>query len=157
MKFSFFFISILFISCIGKPTKENCDFEFFEKTSNVHFPKNIEIINCEDSLEGDIWIHLKFSKNNINNFIENLNFHPYSDKAEYLENDTNKILPFYPDNDAIETFERYMNDKYIEIPKTEFTYFATISKEKQYVTYIINKKSGLFWGHIGYPDWSGDF
>lgn len=157
MKFTLFFISILLISCGGKPTKRSCEFEFFENTSNVEFPKNLEIIDCEDSLEGDIWIHLKFSNNDTDDFIKKLDFHSYSDKAEYVENDIDKTLPFYPDIDAIETFEFYMNDKYVEIPKTEFTYIATISKEQQYVTYIINKKNGLFWGHIGYPDWSGDF
>jgi hypothetical protein len=157
MRFTIFFVSILLISCDGKPTKGSCDFEFFENTSNVIFPENLEIINCDDSLEGDIWVHLQFSKNDINGFMNKLDFHSYSDKAEYIESDMDKILPFYPDNDAIDTFVFYMNNKYVEIPKTEFTYIATISKEEQFVTYIINKKSGLFWGHIGYPDWSGDF
>ena len=157
MKFILFFISVLLISCSGKPTKGSCDFEFFEKTSNVKFPKNLEIIDCEDSTDGNIWVYLKFSNNDTSEFIKKLDFHPYSNKAEYIENDIEKTLPFYSDMNAIETFEIYLNGKYLEIPKTESTYIVTISKEWQYITYIINKNSGLFWGHIRYPDWSGDF
>lgn len=91
MRFTFLFSTIvLLIGCGGKSTKRSCDFNFFEQTSNVQFPKNVEVLDCEDILEGNIWIHLKFSKNEANEFIKKLNFHTYSNKAEYVENDINK-------------------------------------------------------------------
>lgn len=157
MKFTFLLLFTLLISCGGKLTKGSCDFEFFEKISELNFPKNVEIINCGDSLEGDIWVHLQFSEKDASDFITKMDFHSYSNDAEYIEEDTDKILPFFPDNNSIETFEQNMSEKYVEIPKTDLTFIATISKEKQYLIYILNVESGLFWGHIAYPDWSGDF
>ena len=133
------------------------NFEFFEKTSELKFPKNMEIINCGDSLEGDIWVHLQFSKEDTSDFISKMNFHSYSRDVEYIEEDTDKILPLFPDNNSIETFEQNMYERYVQIPKTDLTFIATISKEKQYLTYILNVESGMFWGHIAYPDLSGDF
>ncbi|WP_407264587.1 hypothetical protein [Tenacibaculum maritimum] len=150
-------ILILLISCSGKPTRESCDFNYFEETSKIKFPKEIEIINCGDSSEGSIWVHLQFSKKDAIAFIGKMNFHSYSSSPEYLENDKSKTLPIYPDNSSIETFELNMDYEYIEIPKNDRTKIATISKEKQYLTYILNIESGMFWGHIRYPDWSGDF
>lgn len=155
MKFTFLFI--LLISCGEKPTKGSCDFEFFEKTSKFEFPKSAKIINCGDSLEGDIWVHLQFSKKDASDFISKMNFHPYSSDSEYIEEDTEEILPFFPDNNLIEIFEQNMSEKYTEIPKTDLTFIATISKGKQYLTYILDIESGLFWGHLAYPDRSGDF
>lgn len=157
MKFVLLFISIILINCSGKLTKKSCDFDFFEKTTNIEFPKNVEILNCGDNLEGDIWIHLKFSKKDTNEFIKNLNFHSYSDKVKYLEVDTVKILPIYPDNDLIDVFKTFMAENYVEIPKTKSTCIISKAIGKRYFTYIINKSSGLFWGHISYSDWSGDF
>jgi hypothetical protein len=157
MKFIFLNIFVLLISCSGKPTKKSCDFNYFEKTSKVEFPEKLEIISCEDSTEGDIWINLKFSKKDAVDFINKMEFHSYSNNAEYLENDNTKSLPLYPDNNSIEMFEFNMHNEYIQIPKNESTKIVTISKEKQYLTYILNIDNGIFWGHIRYPDWSGDF
>ncbi|GAA3633681.1 hypothetical protein [Flavivirga jejuensis] len=157
MRITLFSLLILLISCNGKPTKGSCDFEFFEKTSGIKFPNNVGIINCGDSLEGDVWVHLQFTKEDASDFISKMDFHSYSSAAEYIEEDTDKILPFFPDNDSIETFEQNMSEKYVEIPKTDLTFIANISKEEQYLTYILNVESGMFWGHIAYPDWSGDF
>ncbi len=157
MKFILSILLTLLVSCGNKPTKESCNFDFFEKTSKLEFPKNVEIIDCLDNLNGDIWIHLQFSKKDAIDLISKLDFHSYSIDAEYLQEDSNKILPLFPDNESIKIFERYMSKKYVEIPKTDSTFITTISKEKQYLTYIINIQSGMFWGHIAYPDWSSDF
>ncbi|WP_299249846.1 hypothetical protein [uncultured Aquimarina sp.] len=157
MRITFFSIFILLISCNGKLTKGSCDFEFFEKTSGIKFPDNVEIISCGDSLEGDVWVHLQLTKEDTSDFISKMDFQSYSSEAEYITEDKDKILPFFPDNDSIEVFEQNMFEKYVEIPKTDLTFIANISKEKQYLTYILNVESGLFWGHIAYPDWSGDF
>jgi hypothetical protein len=157
MRITLFSLLILLIGCNGKPTKGSCDFEFFEKTSGIKFSNNVEIVNCGDSFEGDIWVHLQFAKEDASDFISKMEFHSYSSAAEYLEEDTNKILPFFPDDDSIEIFEQNMSVEYVEIPKTDLTFITTISKEKQYLTYVLNFESGMFWGHIAYPDWSGDF
>ena len=147
---------LVFIGCKWEPSRKNCDFKFFEKVSKVAFPKEVEIIDCYDSAEGDIWVHLRFSNKDSKQFMRTLDFHQYQNKVKHIDLDTDKILPYYPDNDAIETFENYMGSKYVPIPKTKNTYINIIRRENQYLTYIMNKESNLFWGYISYPDWSGD-
>lgn len=153
MRFILFLIAICLICCNKKPSKESCHFSFFEKTSQLEFPRGVQIINCGDNLEGGIWVHLQFPKKDMYKFISKINFHSYSSNTEYITDDTGKIIPFFSDDVSIETFEQNMSEKYVEIPKTELTFITTIQKEKEYLlTYILNIRSGMFWGHIVYPD-----
>lgn len=117
------------------------------------FPKTVEIIDCEDDLEGLIWLHLKFDQKSVLEFIMKNQMHQYSDK---LENSLWKFTGI-EDNELIEMVSASINDNTIQsITKNQNTYLKSIETEHQSVIYIINKDTGYFWGQIGYPDWSGD-
>ena len=159
-----FFITFLIVVAIltlfwnQKPTVEYCELDYFEKTTKKNFPKEIEIISCNDDLEGDIWVHFSFKRRkDISDFISKMKFQRYSKDATILDNVSDKVVRYSTDDDAIELFKRFMSNNYVEIPKNESTYITNVSKPHQFVTYIVNKDKGLFWGHIAYPDWSGDF
>lgn len=145
-----FLISL--ISCKNIKTESICEFEFFENSSGINFPNNVEIIDCEDDLEGLIWLHLKFDPKSASEFIAQNEMHQYSDKIE------NELLKLYgsEDDQLIESVSTYINENVEPITKNQNTYLKTVEKEHQFVIYIINKNNGFFWGQIGYPDWSGD-
>ncbi|MDO6490194.1 MAG: hypothetical protein ABJD66_08880 [Cellulophaga sp.] len=144
------FISL--ISCKNVKTESSCGFEFFEKTSGFKFPKNILIIDCYDSLEGMIWVHLEFDPKTASEFIIQNEMHQYSDKIE------NELFKLHgsEDDQMIKSLTTFMNDSIQPITKNQHTYLKTIKREHQYVIYIINKNSGYFWGLIQYPDWGGE-
>lgn len=139
------------ISCKDVKTESSCEFDFFENSSGIKFPNNVEIIDCEDDLEGLIWLHLKFDQKSALEFIMKNEMHQYSDKIE------DELFKLYgsEDDQLIESVSIYMNKNIQQIAKNENTYLKTFQTEHQSVIYIINKESGYFWGQIGYPDWSG--
>jgi len=145
-------LSVSVFSCKNVKTKSTCEFDFFENSSGIKFPESVEIIDCEDDLEGLIWLNLKFDQKTTKDFITENEMHQYSDK---LENSLWKFAGI-DDSELIESVETYLNEKIQKIPKNQSTYLKTVETEHQSVTYIINKDSGYFWGQIGYPDWSGD-
>ena len=150
-------ILILFtsiFSCKNVKTASSCEFDFFEKTSGIKFPKNVEIIDCEDDLEGLIWLHLKFEEKDANEFIKDFKMHQYSD----LQGDEKDV--FYnqmgsKDQQTIDHIQMFMGDSINQITKDKFTYLKSLSKKPKGLTYVLNKESGLFWGQIQYPDWGG--
>ena len=151
--FIFVFIFATFLmSCINVKTKTSCEFDFFENSSGIKFPNTVEILDCEDDLEGLIWLHLKFDLKSASEFIAQNEMHQYSDK---IENELYKIYGS-EDEQLIESVSTYINKNVEPITKNENTYLTTVQTEHQFVIYIINKDSGYFWGQIGYPDWSGD-
>ena len=147
-----FALGISLMSCKNVKTKSYCEFDFFENSSGIKFPENVEILDCEDDLEGLIWLHLKFDRESALEFVTTNEMHPYSDKIE------NELLKLYgsEDDQLIESVSTYINENVEPITKNQNTYLKTIQTEHQFVIYIINKDSGYFWGQIGYPDWSGD-
>jgi hypothetical protein len=149
--FVFIFATSL-ISCIDVKTKSICEFDFFENSSGIKFPENVDILDCEDDLEGLIWLHLKFDRKSASDFITKNEMHQYSDKIE------NELFKLYgsEDDQLIESVSTYLNEDIQQITKSQNTYLKTVQTEHQFVIYIINKENGLFWGQIGYPDWSGD-
>ena len=147
----FLFISL--ISCKNVKTESSCDFNFFEKTSEIEFPKNVEIIDCYDSLEGIIWLTLKFEPKTASEFILKAKMHPYSNE---ITNEIDSLIGQSEDDQFIESLTTFMNDSIQPITKDRNTYLKSISREHQYVIYIMNKNSGQFWGLIQYPDWAGD-
>lgn len=149
--FVFIFATSL-MSCINVKTKSSCEFDFFENSSGIKFPNTVEILDCEDDLEGLIWLHLKFDQKSASEFIAQNEMHQYSDKIE------NELYKLYgsEDDQLIESVSTYINENVEPITKNENTYLKTVQTEHQFVIYIINKDSGYFWGQIGYPDWSGD-
>ncbi|QCE42522.1 hypothetical protein [Psychroserpens sp. NJDZ02] len=118
----------------------------------MKFPESVEIIDCEDDLEGLIWLHLRFDKKSASEFIAQNGMHQYSNK---IENELFK-LSGSEDDQLIESVSTYINENVEPINKNQNTYLKTVQTEHQFVIYIINKDSGYFWGQIGYPDWSGD-
>ncbi|MGK0308974.1 MAG: hypothetical protein ACI8RP_001941 [Urechidicola sp.] len=147
-----FTLGISLISCKNLKTKSSCEFDFFENSSGIKFPESVEILDCEDDLEGLIWLHLKFDRKSALEFIKTNEMHQYSDK---LENSLWKYAGM-KDSELIESVSMYLNEKTQRISKNQNTYLKTVETEHQSVTYIINKENGFFWGQIGYPDWSGD-
>jgi hypothetical protein len=145
-------LSVSLFSCKNVKTESSCEFDFFENSSGIKFPESVEIIDCEDDLEGLIWLHLKFDQKNTKDFITKNEMHQYSDKLE------NSLWKFAGMNDSelIKSVETYLNENIQQIPKSQNTYLKTVETEHQSVIYIIDKDSGYFWGQIGYPDWSGD-
>ena len=145
-------ILISLISCKNVKTESRCEFDFFENSSGIKFPKSVEIIDCKDDLEGLIWLHLKFDQKSATEFVTKNEMHQYSDK---LENSLWKFAGI-DDNELIKVASTYLNKNIQQITKNKKTYLKTVENENQSVLYIINKESGYFWGQIGYPDWSGD-
>lgn len=147
-----FSLGISLISCKNLKTKSSCEFDFFENSSGIKFPESVEILDCEDDLEGLIWLHLKFDQKSALKFITTNEMHQYSDKIE------NELYKLYgsEDDQLIESVSTYINENVKPITKNQNTYLKTVQTEHQFVIYIINKDSGYFWGQIGYPDWSGD-
>ncbi|MDO6852407.1 hypothetical protein [Cellulophaga lytica] len=139
-------------SCKNVKTESSCDFDFFEKTSGFEFPKKIQIIDCYDSLEGIIWVHLKFDPKTASEFILQTEMHQYTDKIE------NELFKLHgsEDDQMIRSLTTFMNDSIQPITKNRNTYLKSVERKHQYVIYVINKDSGYFWGLIQYPDWSGD-
>ncbi|MFD2907219.1 hypothetical protein ACFSX9_00580 [Flavobacterium ardleyense] len=151
MLWNFIFVFIFatsLISCINVKTKSSCEFDFFENSSGIKFPNTVEILDCEDDLEGLIWIRLKFDQKSASEFIAANEMHQYSDKIE------NELYKLYgsEDDQLIESVSTYINGKVEPITKNGNTYLKTVQTEHQFVIYIINKDSGYFWGQIGYPD-----
>ena len=139
------------ISCKNVKTESSCEFDFFENSSGMKFPESVEIIDCEDDLEGLIWLHLKFDQKSTIDFVTQNKMHQYSSK---LENSLWKFAGI-DDSELIESVTTYLNENVKPISKDQNTYLKTVQTEHQSVIYIINKDSGYFWGQIGYPDWSG--
>jgi len=150
-KISTIIIILFLISCGNRKSKYSCDFEFFEKTSEIKFPIELKIIDCYDSTDGIIWVHLKFEQKNIKEFIRNAEMHQFSKK----EKDKIEELIGSEDVQAINNLNDLIENKVESITMNENTYLKTIEKKNQHVTYILNKQSGLFWGKIDYPDWAG--
>lgn len=148
----FLILLISLISCKNVRTESSCEFDFFENSSGIKFPESVEIIFCEDDLEGLIWLHLKFDQKSAIDFINKNEMHQYSDK---LENSLWKFAGIY-DSELIESVATYLNENVQQISKNQNTYLKTVETEHQSIIYIINKDSGNFWGQIGYPDWSED-
>jgi hypothetical protein len=144
--------SISLISCKNVKTESSCEFDFFENSSGMKFPESVKIIDCEDDLEGLIWLHLKFDQKSTMDFIKKNEMHQYSNK---LENSLWKFAGI-DDSELIEGVATYLNENVKPISKDQYTYLKTVETEHQSVIYVINKSSGYFWGQIGYPDWSGD-
>jgi hypothetical protein len=147
-----FALFISLISCKYVKTESSCEFDFFENSSGINFPNSVEILDCEDDLEGLIWLHLKFDQKSALEFITKNEMHQYSDN---LENSLWKFAGI-DDSELIESMATYSNENISQITKNKNTYLKTVETEHQSVIYIINKDSGYFWGQIGYPDWSGD-
>ncbi|WP_188605712.1 hypothetical protein [Aquaticitalea lipolytica] len=147
-----FTLGISLISCKNVKTKSYCEFDFFENSSGIKFPENVEILDCEDDLEGLIWLHLKFDRESALEFVTKNEMHKYSNK---IKNELSKLYGS-EDDQLIESVSTYINENVEPITKNQDTYLKTVQTEHQFVIYIINKDSGYFWGQIGYPDWSGD-
>ncbi len=146
-------ILFLFISCGNKLSKSNCDFDFFENTSGIKFSENVEIIDCYDNLEGIIWLNLKFEPIIASEFISRAKMLPYNN---VIDNEIDSLIGKSFDAQLIDSLTEFMNDGIQPITKNQNTYLKTVERKHQYVTYVLNKKSGFFWGLIQYPDWTGD-
>lgn len=136
------------ISCGNKKSKSRCEFNYFEKVSGIKFPENVEIIDCNDTSDGLIWLNLKFDSKNSIEFIDSAEMHQLNDK---IINDFEKLKGKSEDNDNIDHIMS-VDNRIRQIPKNSTTYLKTIDTVNQYVIYIINKESGLFWGLIEYPE-----
>lgn len=136
------------ISCTQLKSRKYCEFDFFETTSSIKFPDTVDILNCYDDLEGTIWLHLKFEIETASDFILNNKLHPYS---ETIEDDTLKILGS-EDSQLVEHVILFMDETVSSIPRDTSTYLKTVDTDHQYVIYILNKETGLFWGLIDYPE-----
>lgn len=139
-------------SCKNIKTESSCEFDFFENSSGIKFPKNVEILDCEDDLEGLIWLHLKFDQKSASEFISQSRMHQYSDKIENIALKAQGS----EDDQLIRDVTTYLNGDIEPIPKNQNIYLMSFATEHQFGIYIMNKESGYFWGQITYPDWSGD-
>ncbi len=144
------FIASFFINCVGQKS-ERCEKEYFEKTSEISFPQNMQVLNCEEDLEGEVWMISKIENKDANNLIKKHNFIQYSSIPTYSEEDYEKILPDYKNDSSIKEFARIMGKDYIEIQKNRCTYFLYSNKQNHSITYIINIDDKLFWTYINYP------
>lgn len=135
-------------SCSTKKTKFGCEFDYFEKTSGINFPKTVEIIDCNDNPERIIWVSLKFDSKITTEFIKVAKMNSFNNK---IISKNEGLFKKSMHNQQIDHMLAVMNDNVPTIPRSATTYLSTINTENQHVIYIINKESGFFGGLIEYP------
>ena len=133
-----FALGISLMSCKNVKTKSYCEFDFFENSSGIKFPENVEILDCEDDLEGLIWLHLKFDRESALEFVTTNEMYQYSDKIE------NEILKLYgsKDDQLIESISTYINENVEPITKNQNTY-CHFPKTYIFSTFYLNKQPAL--------------
>jgi hypothetical protein len=134
--------------CLNK--SNNYEFKYFEKISGVKFPNSYKVQDYYDNGQWFVRVKLKLDTTDVISLIKKY-------KIKNLRNnfDTNFDLSYGAIliNNVSETFNQ---SKFSTIPTHQEVYYIDSCTKMNRILYIMDKKSGDFWGIIEYPDWSGD-